>query len=293
MQPLRNEKYNQPPEKQIGKEMLEEIFGKENMTKAFKKVLANKGACGVDAMGVEELQAHMNKHWSTIKTRLLEGKYIPNAVREVEIPKPNGGKRKLGIPTVTDRLIQQSIAQKLNQIYDKEFSEYSYGFRPGKSAHQAVRQAERYINEGNKFVVEIDLEKFFDKVNHDRLMQQLSRRIEDKRLLKLIRRYLTKGIMAEGVVNRRTEGTPQGSPLSPLLSNIVLDELDKELESRGHKFVRYADDCSVYLQSMKAATRVLESLTGFIEGKLKLKVNGEKSKVSPATKSNLLGFTFY
>jgi len=293
MQPLRNEKYNQPPEKQIGKEMLEEIFGKENMTKAFKKVLANKGACGVDAMGVEELQAHMNKHWSTIKTRLLEGKYIPNAVREVEIPKPNGGKRKLGIPTVTDRLIQQSIAQRLNQIYDKEFSEYSYGFRPGKSAHQAVRQAERYINEGNKFVVEIDLEKFFDKVNHDRLMQQLSRRIEDKRLLKLIRRYLTKGIMAEGVVNRRTEGTPQGSPLSPLLSNIVLDELDKELESRGHKFVRYADDCSVYLQSMKAATRVLESLTGFIEGKLKLKVNGEKSKVSPATKSNLLGFTFY
>lgn len=273
--------------------MLEEIFGKENMTKAFKKVLANKGACGVDAMGVEELQAHMNKHWSTIKTRLLEGKYIPNAVREVEIPKPNGGKRKLGIPTVTDRLIQQSIAQKLNQIYDKEFSEYSYGFRPGKSAHQAVRQAERYINEGNKFVVEIDLEKFFDKVNHDRLMQQLSRRIEDKRLLKLIRRYLTKGIMAEGVVNRRTEGTPQGSPLSPLLSNIVLDELDKELESRGHKFVRYADDCSVYVQSMKAATRVLESLTGFIEGKLKLKVNGEKSKVSPATKSNLLGFTFY
>jgi len=273
--------------------MLEEIFGKENMTKAFKKVLANKGACGVDAMGVEELQAHMNKHWSTIKTRLLEGKYIPNAVREVEIPKPNGGKRKLGIPTVTDRLIQQSIAQRLNQIYDKEFSEYSYGFRPGKSAHQAVRQAERYINEGNKFVVEIDLEKFFDKVNHDRLMQQLSRRIEDKRLLKLIRRYLTKGIMAEGVVNRRTEGTPQGSPLSPLLSNIVLDELDKELESRGHKFVRYADDCSVYLQSMKAATRVLESLTGFIEGKLKLKVNGEKSKVSPATKSNLLGFTFY
>lgn len=293
MQPLRNEKYNQPQEKQIGIEMLEEIFGKGNMTKAFKKVLANKGACGVDAMGVEELQAHLNKHWSTIKTRLLEGKYIPNAVREVEIPKPNGGKRKLGIPTVTDRLIQQAIARKLNQIYDKEFSEYSYGFRPGKSAHQAVRQAESYINEGNKFVVEIDLEKFFDKVNHDRLMEHLSRRIADKRLLKLIRRYLTKGILAEGVVSRRTEGTPQGSPLSPLLSNIVLDELDKELESRGHKFVRYADDCSVYLQSMKAASRVLESLTGFIEGKLKLKVNGEKSKVSPAAKSNLLGFSFY
>lgn len=273
--------------------MLEEILGKENMTIAFKRVVSNKGASGVDAMEVEELRAHMNTNWSTIKTRLLEGKYIPNAIREVEIPKPNGGKRKLGIPTVTDRLIQQAISQKLSEIYDKEFSSYSYGFRPGKSAHQAVRQAEQYINEGNKFVVEIDLEKFFDKVNHDRLMQHLSRRIEDKQLLKLIRRYLTKGIMVDGVVSKRTEGTPQGSPLSPILSNIVLDELDKELENRGHKFVRYADDCSVYVHSQKAANRVLESITGFIEGKLKLKVNREKSKVSPATRSNLLGFSFY
>lgn len=273
--------------------MLEEIFGKGNMTKAFKRVVANKGASGIDAMEVEELQEHMNKHWSTIKTKLLEGKYIPSAVREVEIPKPNGGIRKLGIPTVTDRLIQQAIAQELSKIYDKEFSAYSYGFRPGRSAHQAVKQAESYINEGNVYVVEIDLEKFFDKVNHDRLMQHLSQRIEDKRLLKLIRRYLTKGIMADGVISKRTEGTPQGSPLSPLLSNIVLDELDKELESRGHKFVRYADDCSVYVQSNKAANRVLESLTEYIEGKLKLKVNREKSKVSTATKSSLLGFTFY
>lgn len=273
--------------------MLEEILGKENMTKAFKRVKANKGACGIDGMEVEELQAHMNKHWSTIKTKLLEGKYIPSAVREVEIPKPNGGMRRLGIPTVTDRLIQQAIAQELSKIFDKEFSPCSYGFRPGKSAHQAVRQAEIYINEGNIYVVEIDLEKFFDKVNHDRLMQHLSRRVEDKQLLKLIRRYLTNGIMAEGVVNRRIEGTPQGSPLSPLLSNIVLNELDKELESRGHKFVRYADDCSVYVQSMKAANRVSESLTEYIEGKLKLKVNREKSKVSLAAKSSLLGFSFY
>jgi group II intron reverse transcriptase/maturase len=273
--------------------MLEEILGKENMTKAFKRVVANKGACGIDGMGVEELQPHMDKHWTKIKTKLLEGKYIPSAVREVEIPKPNGGKRKLGIPTVIDRLIQQAIAQELSKIYDKEFSPYSYGFRPGKSAHQAVKQAEVYVNEGSIYVVEIDLEKFFDKVNHDRLMQHLSRRIEDKRLLKLIRRYLSNGIMADGVVNRRTEGTPQGSPLSPLLSNIVLDELDKELESRGHKFVRYADDCSVYVQSMKAANRVLESLTEYIEEKLKLKVNREKSKVNPATRSSLLGLSFY
>lgn len=273
--------------------MLEEILGKENMTKAFKRVKANKGACGIDGMGVEELQPHMDKHWAKIKAKLLEGKYIPSVVREVEIPKPNGGKRKLGIPTVTDRLIQQAIAQELSKIYDKEFSSYSYGFRPGKSAHQAVKQAEVYVNEGSIYVVEIDLEKFFDKVNHDRLMQHLSRRIEDKRLLKLIRRYLSNGIMVDGVVNRRTEGTPQGSPLSPLLSNIVLDELDKELESRGHKFVRYADDCSVYVQSEKAANRVLESLTEYIEGKLKLKVNRDKSKVSPATRSSLLGFSFY
>jgi group II intron reverse transcriptase/maturase len=273
--------------------MLEEIFGKENMTKAFRRVISNKGACGIDGMEVEELQPHMDKHWAKIKAKLLEGKYIPSVVREVEIPKPNGGKRKLGIPTVTDRLIQQAIAQELSKIYDKEFSSYSYGFRPGKSAHQAVKQAEVYVNEGSIYVVEIDLEKFFDKVNHDRLMQHLSRRIEDKRLLKLIRRYLSNGIMVDGVVNRRTEGTPQGSPLSPLLSNIVLDELDKELESRGHKFVRYADDCSVYVQSEKAANRVLESLTEYIEGKLKLKVNRDKSKVSPATRSSLLGFSFY
>ena len=273
--------------------MLEEILSKENMTKAFKRVVANKGASGTDGMRVEALESHLQKHWSTIKTKLLEGKYIPSSVREVEIPKANGGTRKLGIPTVLDRLIQQAISQHLSQIYDTEFSPNSYGFRPGKSAHQAVKQAEAYINEGNKYVVELDLEKFFDKVNHDRLMYKLSRRIEDKPLLKLIRKYLTKGIMMDGTVSKRTEGTPQGSPLSPLLSNIVLDELDKELERRGHKFVRYADDCSIYLQSQKAAERVLSSVTDFIEGKLKLKVNKEKSKVSAASKSSLLGFSFY
>ncbi len=273
--------------------MLEEIFGKENMDKAYKRVTSNKGACGIDGMTVEELLPYMQKNWTEIKAKLIAGKYNPCAGREVEIPKPNGGIRKLGIPTVIDRLIQQAIAQKLNQLYDDSFSEYSYGFRPKRSAHQAVRQAEIYVNEKNIYVVELDLESFFDKVNHDRLMQQLSRMIEDKRLLKLIRKFLTKGIMIDGIENRKTEGTPQGSPLSPILSNIVLDELDKELEKRGHKFVRYADDCSIYVKSNKAAERVKESITMYIEKKLKLKVNREKSQINLASKSNLLGFSFY
>ncbi len=273
--------------------MLEEILGKGNMSKALKRVVSNKGASGIDGMEVEELLPHMKLHWSKIRAKIMEGRYNPSAVREVEIPKPNGGKRKLGIPTVTDRLIQQAIAQKLSQIYDETFSPYSYGFRPNKSAHEAVKQAETYINGGDKYVVEIDLERFFDKVNHDRLMQTLSHRIEDKQLLKLIRKYLTNGIMVEGIVNTREEGTPQGSPLSPVLSNIVLDEMDKELESRGHKFVRYADDCSIYVKSNKAAERVLKGITEYIEKKLKLKVNKEKSKISSANKSSLLGFSFY
>jgi group II intron reverse transcriptase/maturase len=273
--------------------MLEEIFSTENVTKAYKRVLSNKGAAGIDGMEVGELLPYMQIHWSQIKAELLSGSYIPRAVREVEIPKPNGGTRKLGIPTVIDRLIQQAIAQSISNLYDEGFSSSSYGFRPKRSAHGAVKQAEAYVNAGNIFVVEIDLERFFDKVNHDRLLAQLSWRIEDKRLLKLIRRYLTKGIMTDGIESRRTEGTPQGSPLSPVLSNIVLDELDKELEKRGHTFVRYADDCSIYMQSRKAADRVMESITAYIEGKLKLKVNREKSKVSPATRSSLLGFSFY
>lgn len=273
--------------------MLEEILSKENMTRAYKRVTENKGAGGIDGMRVEELKSHMQKNWEVIKAELTEGKYIPKAIREVEIPKPNGGVRKLGIPTVTDRLIQQAISQELTKLYDPTFSESSYGFRPGKSAHDAVRRAEELINEGNVYVVELDLENFFDKVNHDRLMYHLSERISDKRLLKLIRKYLTRGIMRDGVVSRREEGTPQGSPLSPILSNIVLDELDKELEGRGHRFVRYADDCSIYVKSRKAAERVLTGVTEYIEGKMKLKVNREKSKVSSAKDSNLLGFSFY
>lgn len=273
--------------------MLEEILSKDNMTRAYKRVIENKGAGGIDGMKVEELTSHMQKNWERIKAELIEGRYIPSAVREVEIPKPNGGTRKLGIPTVTDRLIQQAISQEITKLYDTNFSESSYGFRPGKSAHQAVKRAEELINEGKVYVVELDLENFFDKVNHDRLMYHLSQQISDKRLLKLIRKYLTRGIMKDGVMSRREEGTPQGSPLSPILSNIVLDELDKELEKRGHSFVRYADDCNIYVNSRKSAERVLAGITEYVEGKMKLKVNREKSKVSNAKESSILGFSFY
>lgn len=263
------------------------------MTKALNRVESNKGASGVDGMKVEELLPYLKTHWSNIKAELLNGIYNPKAVKQVEIPKPNGDKRKLGIPTVLDRLIQQAISQKLNEIYDSGFSASSYGFRPGRSTHQAVTRAQELLNAGYNKVIEIDLEKFFDKVNHDRLMTTLARRIPDKRLLKLIRKYLTGGIMVDGVINARAEGTPQGSPLSPILSNIVLDELDKELESRGHKFVRYADDISIYTRSNKSAIRIMESITKFIESKLKLKVNQSKSKIVNPKDSNLLGFSFY
>lgn len=262
------------------------------MIAAYERVVSNKGAAGVDKMGVDALLAHMQCHWSTIKQELVAGTYIPQAVRKVEIPKANGGQRMLGIPTVTDRLIQQAIAQQLTAMYDSGFSESSYGFRPNRSAHQAVRQVRSYLNEGNTFIVEMDLEKFFDKVNHDKLMTILSQRITDKMLLKLIRRYLKSGIMEGGVMSVRTEGTPQGSPLSPILSNILLDELDKELERRGHRFVRYADDISIYVKSKRAAERTLASVTAYLEETLLLKVNKEKSKVSRPMKSNLLGFTF-
>jgi len=272
--------------------MLEEILSRPNMKAAYERVVSNKGAAGVDKMSVDALLVHLQGHWPSIKQELITGTYIPQAVRKVEIPKPNGGKRMLGIPTVTDRLIQQAIAQQLTAMYDCGFSESSYGFRPSRSAHQAVRQARSYLNEGYTFIVEMDLEKFFDKVNHDKLMTILSRRIEDKMLLKLIRRYLKSGIMEGGVMSVRTEGTPQGSPLSPVLSNILLDELDKELESRGHRFVRYADDVSIYVRSQRAADRTLAGVTSYLEENLLLKVNKEKSKVSRPSKSNLLGFTF-
>jgi len=273
--------------------MLEEILDIRNVEKAFKQVTANKGAGGIDGMQTDELGDYLNANRQTLRSDILSGNYKPHAVRKVEIPKPQGGTRMLGIPTVTDRLLQQAIAQWLSPKYEEEFSNYSYGFRAGRNAHQAVLQAQQNLNEGYEWVIELDLENFFDKVNHDKLMGLLVKKISDKRTLKLIRSYLNSGIMEDGVVSPRTEGTPQGSPLSPLLSNIVLNELDKELQARGHRFVRYADDCSIYVRSEKSAHRVMETITEYIESKLKLKVNRIKSKVSRPTESTLLSFSFY
>jgi RNA-directed DNA polymerase len=273
--------------------MLEEILDIRNVQKAFKQVTANKGAGGIDGMQTDELRDYLNANWQTLRTSILEGTYRPQPVQKVEISKSDGGTRMLGIPTVIDRLIQQSIAQWLSPQYEREFSNHSYGFRENRNAHQAVYHAQTNLNEGYEWVVELDLEKFFDRVNHDRLMSMLAKKIADKRTLKLIRAYLNCGIMENGVVTDRKEGTPQGSPLSPLLSNIVLNELDKELEARGHRYVRYADDCSIYVKSEKSATRVLDTITEYIEKKLKLKVNRTKSKVSRPTESTLLGFSFY
>lgn len=273
--------------------MLEQVLAKDNILRAMKRVKSNQGASGVDGMTVDELQPFLETNWVFIKAEILDGSYKPSAVKKVEIPKPGGGKRMLGIPTVLDRLIQQAISQYLQKIYDKGFSESSYGFRPGRYAHQAVKRAQEYLNAGYDYVIETDLEKFFDIVNHDRLMSRLSGKITDIRLLKLIRKYLQAGIMSDGKIEQRVKGTPQGSPLSPLLSNIVLDELDKELEKRGHRFVRYADDLSIYVRSKKSAERVRESIYKFIENKLKLKVNRAKSRVSRPGKSSLLGFSYY
>ncbi len=272
--------------------MMEQILSYQNVTSALERVERNKGSHGVDGMSVQTLRSHLMEHWSTLRTELIKGTYLPQPVRRVEIPKPNGGVRKLGIPTVIDRFIQQAIAQVLNKQFDPSFSKQSYGFRPNKRGHDAVRQAKRYIKEGYRWVVDIDLEKFFDKVNHDRLMRILSRRIEDPKVLQLIRRYLQSGVMEKGLVSPNTEGTPQGGPLSPLLSNIVLDELDKELEKRGLRFVRYADDCNIYVRSKRAGERIMKSITTFIERKLKLKVNHEKSAVDRPWKRKFLGFTF-
>jgi RNA-directed DNA polymerase len=244
-------------------------------------------------MQTDELRDYLNANWQTLRKNILEGDYRPQAVRKVEIRRPEGGTRMLGIPTVTDRLLQQAIAQWLNPKYEEEFSNYSYGFREGHNAHQAVMQAQTNLNEGYQWVIELDLEKFFDRVNHDKLMGLLVKKITDKRTLKLLRSYLNSGIMDNGMVIPRIEGTPQGSPLSPLLSNIVLNELDKELDARGHRYVRYADDCSIYVRSEKSAQRVMETITNYIESKLKLKVNRIKSKVNQPTESMLLGFSFY
>lgn len=272
--------------------LMEQILSRENLIRALNRVVRNKGSHGVDGMPVQNLRAHVIEHWDTMKVELLSGTYQPQPVRRVEIPKPDGGVRLLGIPTVMDRFIQQAIAQVLSSIYDPTFSDHSYGFRPNRSAHGAVKKAQGYIADGNRWVVDIDLEKFFDRVNHDKLMGLLAKRIEDKRLLKLIHKYLKTGIMINGVVTDNEEGTPQGGPLSPLLSNIVLDELDKELEKRGHQFVRYADDCNIYVKTPKAGNRVMRSVTSYIEGKLKLKVNGNKSAVDRPWRRKFLGFSF-
>lgn len=270
---------------------LERILSRENLLLAVKRVVDNKGSHGVDGMKVYELKSFLKANWLQIREEISNGEYRPMPVRRVEIPKPSGGTRLLGIPTVLDRFIQQAIAQELNNIYDEKFSKSSFGFRPYRGAKDAIKQAESYIDEGFRWVVDLDLEKFFDKVNHDILMYKLSRDIKDKRVLRLIRRYLQSGIMINGIVVTNDEGTPQGGPLSPLLSNIMLDELDKELEKRGHRFCRYADDCNIYVKSKRAGERVMENITNFIEGKLKLKVNCSKSAVERPWRRKFLGFT--
>ena len=272
--------------------LLNHILSRQNMLLALKRVEQNKGSHGVDMMPVQNLRQHIFENWLSIKEAILQGTYEPMPVRRVEIPKPDGGIRLLGIPTVTDRLIQQAIAQVLSTIYDPTFSEHSYGFRPNRSAHEAVRKAKGYIEGGYRWVVDMDLEKFFDRVNHDRLMSTLAKRIDDKSLLRLIRKYLQAGVMINGVVSITDEGTPQGGPLSPLLSNIVLDELDRELEARGHKFVRYADDCNIYVKSRRAGERTMMSVQRFVEGKLRLKVNEKKSAVDRPWRRKFLGFSF-
>jgi group II intron reverse transcriptase/maturase len=271
----------------------EAVFERENMQTALKRVESNQGAAGIDGMEVRELHGYLKEHWLEVREALESGRYRPSPVRRVEIPKSDGGMRQLGIPTVLDRLIQQAIAQVLTPMFEAVFSPHSYGFRPGRSAHQAVQQAQVYIAEGNEWVVDIDIEKFFDRVNHDMLMARVARVVKDKRVLKLIRAYLNSGVMVNGVVMETEEGTPQGGPLSPLLSNIMLDDLDKELEKRGHKFVRYADDCNLYVKTPRAGERVLEGVKQYLEKKLKLKVNPKKSKVEKATKAKFLGFSFW
>jgi RNA-directed DNA polymerase len=272
--------------------LMEEVYERENLKEALRRVRRNQGSPGVDGMTVGALTDYLKQHWPAIREQLLNGTYEPQPVRRVEIAKPDGGVRKLGIPTVLERFIQQAVMQVLQGQWDRTFSDHSYGFRPRRSAHQAVAQAQQYIAEGYRWVVDLDLEKFFDRVNHDKLMGQIAKRVEDKRLLKLIRAFLNAGVMENGLVSPSVEGTPQGGPLSPLLSNLVLDELDRELERRGHRFVRYADDSNIYVRSERAGHRVMKSVTLFIRQRLKLKVNEAKSAVARPQERKFLGFSF-
>jgi RNA-directed DNA polymerase len=294
--PLAEQRAEPSPARDEGKasaELWEQVWKRENLHTALERVERNGGAPGIDGMTVEELRPYLRERWLELREALDRETYKPSPVRRVEIPKPDGGVRQLGIPTVMDRFLQQAIAQALTPLFEALFSATSYGFRPGRSAHQAVEQAQEYIRAGYEWVVDIDLEKYFDRVNHDMLMARVARVMKDKRVLKLIRAYLNSGVMVNGVVMDTKEGTPQGGPLSPLLSNIMLDDLDKELEKRGHKFVRYADDCNIYVKTRRAGERVMESVKGFLEKKLKLKVNPKKSKVDRATRVKFLGFSFY
>lgn len=272
---------------------MEEVVSRANMLTAYHRVVSNQGSAGVDGVTVDQLWDLCCQRWEAIREELLNGTYVPSPVRKVEIPKPGGkGVRMLGIPTVLDRLIQQALLQVLTPLFDPTFSDSSFGFRPGRNAHQALDRAQEHIAAGHRWVVDMDLEKFFDRVNHDVLMGRLAKRIEDKRILKLIRRYLQAGMMEGGVASPRSEGTPQGGPLSPLLSNVLLDEFDKELERRGHRFVRYADDCNVYVRSRRAGERVLDSVERFLRKRLRLVVNRDKSAVDRPWKRKFLGYTF-
>ena len=272
--------------------LMEEVCRRGNLKKALQRVRRNKGCPGIDGMTVDDLPEYLKEHWSDIRAELQNGIYKPQPVKRVEIEKPGGGVRKLGIPTVLDRFIQQALLQVLQKLWDPTFSEHSFGFRPRQSAHQAVRRAQEYIAQGYRWVVDIDLDRFFDRVNHDMLMGRIAKRVKDKRMLKLIRAYLCAGVMENGLVGPIDEGTPQGGPLSPLLSNIVLDDLDRELERRGHRFARYADDCNVYVRSRRAGERVMRSIRFFVTRKLKLMVNKEKSAVARPWDRKFLGFSF-
>jgi group II intron reverse transcriptase/maturase len=275
------------------KGLWEKVWERQNLLTALRRVERNRGAPGIDGMPVEELRPYLKENWLEVKETLDRGRYKPSPVKRVEIGKPDGGVRLLGIPMVLDRFLQQAIAQAMTPMFEARFSPHSYGFRPGRSAHEAVRQAQEYVGEGYEWVVDIDLEKFFDRVNHDMLMARVARVVKDKRVLKLIRAYLESGVMINGVVMETEEGTPQGGPLSPLLANILLDDLDKELEKRGHKFVRYADDCNIYVKTRRAGERVMGSVKKFLEQKLKLKVNKKKSKVERPQRVKFLGFSLY